>query len=155
MDVQQRTGTDEGLQEIGHDECFLLLATQSIGRLGVNAEHYPLIFPVNYGLDREVLVLRTRPGTKLSAANHANVTFEVDCIDPITRTGWSVLVRGLAEEVTGEHRADLVARTEASGVEPWAPGEAGHWLRILPHQVTGRRIVRGELPPAFVDAGYL
>ena len=123
MDVQQRTGTDEGLQEIGHDECFLLLATQSIGRLGVNAEHYPLIFPVNYGLDREVLVLRTRPGTKLSAANHANVTFEVDSIDPMTRTGWSVLVRGLAEEVTGEHRADLVARTEASGVEPWAPGE--------------------------------
>ncbi len=36
------------LQVLSADECYRLLATQQIGRLGVNAEHYPLIFPVNY-----------------------------------------------------------------------------------------------------------
>ena len=143
------------LEGLSDDECYQLLATQQIGRLGVNAEHYPLIFPVNYGLDRRVVVVRTHPGTKLTAANHANVTFEVDHIDQTNRTGWSVLIRGLAEEVTSAHGAELVERTHAAGVQPWAPGEYGHWLRIIPHYLSGRRIVPGELPPPFEQAGYL
>ena len=146
---------DPSLQVLTAQECYLLLATQQVGRLGVNAEHYPLIFPVNYALDQGVVVIRTHLGTKLAAASHANVTFEVDQIDQLTRTGWSVLVRGLAEEVTAAHRAELVERTRASGVQPWAPGEQGHWLRLIPHAITGRRIVPGELPPAFEAAGYL
>ncbi len=143
------------LQTLSSDECYQLLATQEIGRLGVNAEHYPLIFPVNYGLDRGVVVVRTHPGTKLAAADHANVTFEVDHVDQASRTGWSVLIRGLAEEVTGAHQAELIERTHASGVQPWAPGEHGRWLRIIPHAISGRRIVPGELPPPFESGGYL
>ena len=148
-------GSPTKMQELSSDECYRLLATQQIGRLGVNAEHYPLIFPVNYALDSAgVIVVRTHPGTKLAAADHANVTFEVDEIDQWTRSGWSVLVRGLAEEVTSAHRAELVERTQASGAQPWAPGEHGRWLRIIPHAVSGRRIVPGELPPPFEDASY-
>jgi nitroimidazol reductase NimA-like FMN-containing flavoprotein (pyridoxamine 5'-phosphate oxidase superfamily) len=146
---------DPELVELDADECYRLLATHEIGRLGVNAEHYPLIFPVNYALDRGVIVIRTHPGTKLTAAGHANVTFEVDEIDRRTRTGWSVLVRGLAEEVTSAHRAELVERTRASGVQPWAPGEHGRWMRIIPQAISGRRIVPGELPPPFGPGGYL
>jgi uncharacterized protein len=137
------------LQVLSAEDCYGLLATQQIGRLGVNAEHYPLIFPVNYALDHGVIVIRTGAGTKLAAANHANVTFEVDEIDQRTRSGWSVLVRGLAEEVTSEHRTELIERTKASGVEPWAPGDRGYWMRLIPHGISGRRIVPGELPPAF------
>jgi hypothetical protein len=41
---------------------------------------------VNYVLDHAgVIVIRTAAGTKLSAADHANVTFEVDQIDQRTR----------------------------------------------------------------------
>ena len=148
-------GTSPQLQELGADECYRLLATHEIGRLAVDAGHYPLVFPVNYALDRDVIVVRTHPGTMLTAAGHANVTFEVDDIDRRTRTGWSVLVRGLAEEVTGEHRAELVERTRASGATPWAPGEHGRWLRIIPQGVSGRRIVPGELPPPFEPGAYL
>jgi uncharacterized protein len=100
-------GERSGLEVLGIDDCYRLLATQQIGRLGVNAEHYPLIFPVNYALDQGVIVIRTNAGIKLAAADHANVTFEVDQIDERTRSGWSVLVRGLAEEVTSEHRTEL------------------------------------------------
>jgi nitroimidazol reductase NimA-like FMN-containing flavoprotein (pyridoxamine 5'-phosphate oxidase superfamily) len=143
------------LQVLSDEDCYRLLATQQIGRLGVNAEHYPLIFPVNYALDHGVIVIRTNAGTKLAAANRANVTFEVDQIDQQTRSGWSVLVRGLAEEVTSEHRAELIERTKASGVQPWAPGERGHWMRLIPQDISGRRIVPGELPPAFEPGAYL
>ena len=150
------TENDRSLERLDPQECWKLLSTQQVGRLGVNAEHYPLIFPVNYAVVAgDVVVIRSGPGTKLTAAGHANVTFEVDSIDPYGRTGWSVLIRGLAEEVTDRHREDLVEQTKASGVQPWAPGEHEHWVRIIPHRVTGRRISRGELLPAFEDAGYL
>jgi nitroimidazol reductase NimA-like FMN-containing flavoprotein (pyridoxamine 5'-phosphate oxidase superfamily) len=147
--------TGPTLQELTTDECHRLLASHEIGRLAVNAEHHPLVFPVNYAVDGTTIVIRTSPGTKLAAAQHANVTFEVDEIDRRTRSGWSVLVRGVAEEVGPEHRADLVARTHASGVQPWAPGEHGRWLRVIPTSVTGRRIVPGELPPAVDPRAYL
>jgi hypothetical protein len=91
-----------------------------------------LIFVVNYGLDGDVIVIRTHPGTKLTHADHANVTFEVDEIDARTRSGWSVLVRGLTEEVGPTDREELTARTHAAQVQPWAPGEFGHWLRLIP-----------------------
>ena len=136
------------------EECYRLLRTQEIGRLALIAEHYPLIFPVNYALDGTTLVIRTHAGTIRRAAEHANVCFEVDEIDRRTRSGWSVLVRGQAEEVGDAHRADLVARTRAAGVQPWAPGEKGHWVRIITHGITGRRIVPGELP-GMDPRGYL
>jgi hypothetical protein len=82
-------------------------------------------------------------------------TQQIDSIDEATRSGWSVWIRALAEEVTPEHRAELVERTNSSGVTPWAPGEHGSWLRLIPHAISGRRIVPGELPPPFPDAAYL
>jgi uncharacterized protein len=147
--------SDATMQSLPTDECYRLLATHEIGRIGVNAEHYPLILPVNYGIDGTNLVIRTHPGTILRAAEHANVTFEVDEIDRATRSGWSVLVRGQAEEVGTEHRAEIVARTEATGVQPWAPGEHGHWLRLIVHDISGRRIVPGQLPPPVDPRAYL
>jgi hypothetical protein len=101
---------------------------------------------VNYRLDGTTVVIRTHQGTILDSAEHANVTFEVDEIDPVSRSGWSVLIRATAEEVGEQHRADLVASTQATGLEPWAPGDKGHWIRLIAHEVTGRRIVPGELP---------
>ncbi len=140
-------------QELSTQECQSLLATRQIGRLGVLVNGYPLIFVVNYGLDEGAVIIRTAPGTKLAHANHANVSFQVDQIDERTRSGWSVLVLALAEEVTEQtHRLELLRRTQAHAVQPWAPGQYDHWLRLIPHQVTGRRIVPGQLPPLFPQA---
>jgi uncharacterized protein len=142
------------LEVIPVDECYALLADHEVGRIGVIAEHHPLIIPVNYGMDGRTIVIRTHPGSTRGAAEHANVTFEVDNIDRTTRTGWNVLVRGLAEEVGSQQRAGLVQRTHAVGVEAWAPG-ASSWLRIIPQSVSGRRIVRGQLPWGVDDRAYL
>ena len=139
-------GADPSMDVIPTDECYRLLATHEFGRIGVVADRYPLILPVNYRLDGTTVVIRTHTGTILRSAEHANVTCEVDEIDRTTRSGWSVLVRATAEEVGEEHREALVARTHETGVQPWAPGDKGHWMRLIAHEVTGRRIVPGELP---------
>jgi nitroimidazol reductase NimA-like FMN-containing flavoprotein (pyridoxamine 5'-phosphate oxidase superfamily) len=144
-----------GLEVLDTNECIRLLATQQIGRLGLSGERYPLILPVNYALDRGVIVIRTHTGSTLLTADHTNVTFEVDEIDRRTRSGWSVLVHGLAEEVTEAHRAELVERTRATGVKPWAPGEHGRWMRVVPQEVSGRRIAPGQLPSLFEMSAYL
>ena len=138
--------TDPEMHVIPAEECYRLLAGHEFGRIGVVADHYPLILPVNYRLDGTTVVIRTHAGTILHAAEHANVTFEVDEIDRASRSGWSVLLRATAEEVGEQHRAELVASTQAARVEPWAPGDKGHWMRLVAHEISGRRIVPGELP---------
>jgi len=133
------------LQVLSGVECYRLLAAQQVGRLGVDAGHYPVIFPVNYALDGEAILIRTEPGTKLPAADYANVTFEVDNIDRQTRSGWSVLVRGVAEEVTAARRGEPLVGTRARTPDPWAAGERGRWIRIVPQGISGR-IVPGKRP---------
>ncbi len=147
--------TEPQLSELSHDECFALLATRQVGRLGVMAEHYPLILPVNYALDHDVIVIRTGSGTKHTNSLHANITFEVDQIDEATHAGWSVLVKGLAEEITPAHAAELVDRTKAAAPMPWAPGEHDHWMRLIPHDVSGRSLMPGALADFFEAAAYL
>jgi uncharacterized protein len=133
-------GGSRQMEALSGVECYRLLATQQVGRLGVDVGRYPLIFPVNYALDGDTILVRTRPDTALTAADYANVTFEVDVIDPRTRSGWSVLVRGLAEDVTAAH-GGAHKDTWARGPEPWPPREHGRWIRIVPHGISGRRIV--------------
>lgn len=138
------TGNGAVLETLDSAVCTTLLSSRRVGRLGVIAEHYPLILPVNYALDRGVIIIRSRPGMKLTNADHANVTFQVDDFDTTTRTGWSVLVRGQAEELTDRHSEEIRERTESSPLQPWVPGAELHWVRIIPHGMTGRRI---SVPP--------
>ncbi len=133
------------------EQCWALIGGQEVGRLGVVVDGYPVVVPVNFAVDGGggVIVLRMGGGAVSQAADHANVTFQADALDPAGRTGWSVLVRGLVEEVGPEHRDDLVARTRASRASPWAPGERGHLKRLIPHGVSGRRITQDRLPDAW------
>jgi nucleotide-binding universal stress UspA family protein/nitroimidazol reductase NimA-like FMN-containing flavoprotein (pyridoxamine 5'-phosphate oxidase superfamily) len=146
-----RTGT--ALRALPAPECFRLLATQEVGRLATEAGDFPLVIPVNHGMDGTSVVIRMHPGTTLAAVLGANVSFEVDEIDRRTRSGWSVLVRGRAQVVSDEERDELVTR--ANALMPWAPGEHGTWVRIVVEHITGRRIVPGDLPPAVDPRAYL
>ncbi|HET9692051.1 MAG TPA: pyridoxamine 5'-phosphate oxidase family protein, partial [Acidimicrobiales bacterium] len=136
-----------------HQECLALLASSSIGHLAVQVGHYPQVFTVNYRLDGQVIVFRSNAGTKLQAADHANVAFHVDHVDPVTRTGWSVLVQGMAEDVTN-HRADPNRdRAEALDIAPWVADGRSHLVRVIPAHITGRRIGPGAAAFWTLDAG--
>jgi nitroimidazol reductase NimA-like FMN-containing flavoprotein (pyridoxamine 5'-phosphate oxidase superfamily) len=125
-------------QELTKSECFALLSGQRLGRVAVIDDQGPAVFPVNFVLDRHMVVFRTDEGTKLdAAARGSRVAFEIDGTDEAARTGWSVLVRGDAIEVTDP--AEL-ARLRKLPLSPWAPGPKTHDVRILPAKLTGRRI---------------
>jgi nitroimidazol reductase NimA-like FMN-containing flavoprotein (pyridoxamine 5'-phosphate oxidase superfamily) len=135
------------LGELTPSECWELLTTQRIGRVAVIVGHYPLVFPVNYAVYDKTILYRTGVGTKLHSVNRSNVTFEVDEIDTTRRAGWSVMVKGVAQEVSPKRDRKVMSRAELSGAGPWAPGDREHVIRIVADQVTGRRIYPAPLPP--------
>lgn len=140
-------------EQLTRSECFELLAGESVGRVAFVDDCGLVVVPVNYVLDRHMVMIRTDEGAKLDVAiRGGRVAFEVDRVDAATRTGWSVLVRGEAIEVTDPHE---LARLRELPLDPWAPGVKGHYLRILPATLSGRRIGapgrdpggRGRQPP--------
>jgi nitroimidazol reductase NimA-like FMN-containing flavoprotein (pyridoxamine 5'-phosphate oxidase superfamily) len=143
------------LEEIPASEALALLATQEVGRLAVVVDRYPQVFPVNYRMDGHTVVFRTHAGTMLSAANHANVSFQVDHVDRLTRSGWSVLVQGMAEDITEHRTGEAETRAELLDVRPWAAGEHTRLVRVIPAHVSGRRIPRHHLEWATDRRGYI
>jgi uncharacterized protein len=130
---------DEGLAILEEDECFELMGSASIGRVGVSIGAIPAIFPVNFYLSHRTIFFRTGSGTKLSAAlREVDVAFEVDRADAIYHQGWSVLAVGQCHEVTEDVELEQV---KGLPLEPWAPGNRTHVVRMDPDFVTGRRIV--------------
>jgi nitroimidazol reductase NimA-like FMN-containing flavoprotein (pyridoxamine 5'-phosphate oxidase superfamily) len=128
-----------GLIVMALEECERLLETRSIGRIALLAAGEPLILPVLFQFSKGAIVFRTAPGEKLDAAwQNAPAAFEVDSWDTPTRTGWSVLVRGRTEAV---HDEEQIEELENLGLEDWVPsGQPTTWVRILPVEITGRRI---------------
>jgi len=124
--------------ELTKVECFRLLAGEPVGRLAFVDDRGPIVLPVNFTVDNHTLLIRSAEGTKLGVLGRGDkVAFEVDGIDAASGTGWSVLVRGEAIEVTD---AVELARLRTLPLRPWAPGAKEHFLRILPAVITGRRI---------------
>jgi nitroimidazol reductase NimA-like FMN-containing flavoprotein (pyridoxamine 5'-phosphate oxidase superfamily) len=95
------------LRELSRARCFDLLATLAVGRVGVSVRALPVILPVGYAVAGERVVFRTAPGAKLDAAMHRSVVaFETDRYDPAGDWGWSVLVQGVASEISGVAELD-------------------------------------------------
>jgi uncharacterized protein len=136
---------DAHIEVVGDSECRRLLAERHLGRLAIPDFGGPMIFPVNYVVDQDLVVFRTDPGTKLDAATEReSVAFEVDAVDAATRTGWSVVVRGTLAEITDPAH---LARLRALPLYPWAPGDKARYVRVRPRSVTGRRIrIPDDLP---------
>jgi nitroimidazol reductase NimA-like FMN-containing flavoprotein (pyridoxamine 5'-phosphate oxidase superfamily) len=127
-------------EELTRERCLELLEGEVLGRLAVVVGGRPDIMPVNYLLDGEGVVIRTAEGTKLKAASGAPVAFEVDEVDRDLRSGWSVVVHGIAHEIRSLGRDEITARMLTLPVDPWAGGDKPFLLRIAPLSITGRLI---------------
>jgi nitroimidazol reductase NimA-like FMN-containing flavoprotein (pyridoxamine 5'-phosphate oxidase superfamily) len=136
--VDPPTEFDHFLQELSEDECLFLLRSRDLGRIAFNVRGNPEILPVNYALEGKIVVFRTAPGKKLEFVPGAEVAFEVDNWDLQAGLGWSVVVKGRAEEVTvdGGRTAEHIRRAR---VHPVAPGDRRHWIAIRGAAITGRR----------------
>ena len=127
------------LRYLSVDDCWGRLLETRIGRIAVNNGNQPDIFPVNYVIDDEKIVVRTAEGTKLAAAiATGNVAFEIDGFDEAERSGWSVVVHGVARE---PKTVEAVLHDHGLHLEPWA--RAGNQLRfieITPRRISGRAV---------------
>lgn len=133
-----------GLEILGRSECLQLLGGARLGRVGVTFGALPTILPINFRLVDERIVFRTGLGTKLDAAtSNAIVAFEVDEMDPLWHTGWSVVVTGLAHEVTSPEE---LARLDEADIPYWAPAEGDRIVEISMEMISGRRIVPAVHP---------
>jgi uncharacterized protein len=126
-----------GLEVLTRQDCLRLLDQAHVGRIAVSIGALPVVLPVNFALLDGDILIRTGRGTKLdAAATNAVVAFEIDGVDPYYHTGWSVLIQGIAEEITDD---DELNRAEAVPLVPWA-GVNGHYLRVSAQIMSGRRL---------------
>jgi nitroimidazol reductase NimA-like FMN-containing flavoprotein (pyridoxamine 5'-phosphate oxidase superfamily) len=126
------------MEVLSPDECVLLLRSRELGRIAFEVDSQPEVFPVNYAMEGRIVVFRTAPGTKLDFVPKTKLAFEVDDWDAELGIGWSVVVKGLAEEVT-RNLGRTAEHLRKAPVHPVAPGERWNWLAIQPSETSGRR----------------
>jgi nitroimidazol reductase NimA-like FMN-containing flavoprotein (pyridoxamine 5'-phosphate oxidase superfamily) len=135
------TGLDRAhnvLEVLSEQQCRELLASQDLGRIAFSIGDQPEIFPINYAADGTVVVFRTAADKRVQQAVLRRVAFEVDGWDPDTRVGWSVVLKGVAEEVTtGIDPFSEALRNRP--VFPMAPGVRERWIAVYPSEISGRR----------------
>jgi nitroimidazol reductase NimA-like FMN-containing flavoprotein (pyridoxamine 5'-phosphate oxidase superfamily) len=123
-----------GMEVLTRAECLDLLRSCPVGRVAVTRPGAaPLVVPVNFVLDRDVIVFRTASGTKLDGLRVGPIGFQIDAIEPFRRSGWSVYVEGPAYEATPAEVAHL-------DLAPWAPGVKDRWIRLPATRISGRRL---------------
>jgi nitroimidazol reductase NimA-like FMN-containing flavoprotein (pyridoxamine 5'-phosphate oxidase superfamily) len=146
--------SDTQLEVLTLDDCLTLLRGQSVGRVAVMVNEFPVVVPINYKLveTHEPLwvALRTRPGNVIDRAPMP-VALEIDGFEISEHEGWSVLVRGTLHHVDPDS-ADFAERFDS---HPWLDDERDAWLIIEPFSITGRLLRSPQPEWAFHLGGYL
>jgi nitroimidazol reductase NimA-like FMN-containing flavoprotein (pyridoxamine 5'-phosphate oxidase superfamily) len=127
------------LSALSSAECMSRLASVPFGRVVFTERALPAIRPVNHLVDDGNVIIRTNLGSGVgSAAGRGTVVaYEADVIDPETRTGWSVVVTGVAQVVTDERDLDRYQDLLA----PWVDGDRNSVVRIPADMVTGYELL--------------
>jgi uncharacterized protein len=123
------------LTELDERECWELAETVPVGRVVWTGPGGPMIVPVNFVVHESRVVLHASPYSALVRdVDDSQVVFEVDEIDPVTRSGWSVLIRGRAHVAFRDDYGSM------PDVDTWADGARRMTVVIEAHEVTGRRV---------------
>jgi nucleotide-binding universal stress UspA family protein len=160
--------TPNAIATLTDTECWSLLRSAAVGRVGVIVKGRPDIFPVNHVVHRESIVFRTSQGSKLDACVDQPVAYEVDGFDTATGDAWSVVIKGTAKDL---RERDEIMRALRLPITPWPGDPKPRIVQIDPDpgpgSVTGRRFhvfggitavtsspTQGWLTAPGPDAGY-
>jgi Pyridoxamine 5'-phosphate oxidase len=133
------------LFQLDEATCLALLTTQHVGRLVVEGVDATVV-PVNYRLVDGAITFRVEAGSGADRADRRRVLFEVDMFDDRTRSGWSVLVRGVASTTPLDQTS--------TAIDTWAPGVRDRCVTVTCDVVTGR-LLRGAADGSSDRGGYL
>lgn len=133
------SGPGARLVEIPAFDCWHLLESADIARVAWNGPRGVAVVPVNYAIADGAMWFRTTPYSQLARECGAQwIAVEVDGLDLEAGSGWSTVVRGVAEILDGsdvpEHLADF---------QVWPAGPRPLFVRVEPVELTGRKL----LPP--------
>lgn len=125
---------------IDPDECWNLLATTTVGRLGFASDDGIAVLPLNFIVFEEAIYVRTNTETVIArlAEGCDDVAFEVDHHEDMFQSGWSVLVRGSTAEADADEAERAVHSSTRLG--PWAPGERSLVIKLNPRRIDGRHV---------------
>jgi hypothetical protein len=127
-----------GLEILDREECLRLLATATLGRVGITIGALPVIIPMGFQLTGDQVVLRVGVGTKVDAALHnAVVAFEADEVEPLGGGGWSVSLTGFAREVTDPAELGQMRRAR---IPRWVECGPDRYVAVSTDLISGRRI---------------
>ncbi|MFI6445681.1 helix-turn-helix domain-containing protein [Kitasatospora sp. NPDC050543] len=134
------------MEELQPWECWAKMEPGGVGRVALSTPEGPRILPVNYRApDGTVLYRTTAPSTAATAVGE-HVAFEVDRLDEALGSGWSVLVTGLAHQVTEADAMEWFGKH--ADPQPRAGGRRDTRVRIRPGRITGRIIRTVETKPS-------
>jgi nitroimidazol reductase NimA-like FMN-containing flavoprotein (pyridoxamine 5'-phosphate oxidase superfamily) len=125
------------LSVMPEDECRELLHRGKIGRVSVTHDALPVIAPVNYVMDGNSIVFRTRrDGMLANACDETVIAFEIDDLAGDGSSGWSVNVVGVASllGLSDQLRALSLGLVSAAG------DDRDQFVRLRIGLVTGRRV---------------
>jgi uncharacterized protein len=123
------------LQELTDAECWSLAISRPVGRIAWLGRDGLTVVPVNFTVDGRAVHIRTAGYSVLAQeCDDSEVAFEIDDVDPDSRSGWSVLMRG---------RAHVHFRGEGPSDPPdvWPAGSHGLHVSVDVDHVSGRRVV--------------
>lgn len=137
-------GQGRTLRPLTREQAMRLLRSVSMGRIAFTYRAMPAIRPVNHMVDEDgLIVIRSHEGAAIVTASDAGrgtvVCYEADQIETDTRTGWTVVVTGLARIVDDPAQAAAYRRE----LHPWVTGQMDYIIRIEPTIITAF-----ELAPA-------
>ena len=129
-----------GSAVLGEDACRRYLAREAaasgVGRVAVNGERSPYVIPVNFTVVDGGIVIRLGPGWAAFHLDGSAVTFEADQAEVTQRSGWSVVVEGVAHVVT----YDDIGRLGANLPTPMVTLPGVRVFEIVPFKVSGRAV---------------
>jgi uncharacterized protein len=118
-------------------DCWQLLPTQEVARVAWNGPDGVSIVPDNFTVRDRALWFRTQPYSELARQCKGGwVVVEVDHLEPVERSAWSVVEVGPTQLVASSEAPDQVLQMQV-----WVPGGARSLVvRVDPVRLTGRQI---------------
>jgi uncharacterized protein len=118
-------------------ECWQLVEEPvGIARVVWTHDGAAAVVPVNYTVADGSLWFQTSPGSRLARECQGHqVLVEIDSLDAVTQSGWSVIVTGVAQNVEPDEVPDILG-----GLQVWPRGPHTLFVRVEPDEITGRRL---------------
>lgn len=129
-------------KSISETECSVLLGVAVVGRLAFASSRGIQLIPLNYCyVDGAIYIQVDRTSILGELADGSDdVAFEADHHADLYQQAWSVLAKGSIAPV--EDPAEVAELEAHRRLRPWALGERNLYLRLTPHTITGRKVVR-------------